>query len=277
MLKWHQFPWWSKNLWKNAVSFLLSEAGQCFTGGLQTEKKKKSSSCLTNSLQRHSGGRTVFLCHYSTLVLCCAALLISKTYQNKMTNKYINLNVSLSVCSASVKGWNVSAMAALLPMGSAVLNGEDVHVEGQTRGACICLAVAQKCLAFHTTPLGALAWAQPEVYEKQRVRGKWGNQEGEKCTGRGARREEWAGWHETTEREIAERRRLDSWNEKGNRFRWWCDVFHSACGAWVCVRARVQGFSWGPRGSRGPLVGSMSGFRWGTGVTTCQNTFLRMW
>lgn len=148
-------------------------------------KKKKSSSYLTNSLQRHSGGRTVFLCHYSTLVLCCAALLMSKTYQNKMTNKYINLNVSLSVCSASVQGWNVSAMAALLPMGSAVLNGEDVHVDGQTRGACICLAVAQKCLAFHTTPLGALAWAQPEVYEKQRAWGKWGNQEGEKCTGRG--------------------------------------------------------------------------------------------
>lgn len=41
--------------------------------------------------------------------------------------------------------------------GSVVLNGEDVQVEGQTRGACICLAVAQKCLAFHTTPLGLLA------------------------------------------------------------------------------------------------------------------------
>lgn len=54
----------------------------------------------------------------------------------------------------------------------------------------------------------------------------------------GARREEWAGWHETTEREIAERRRLDSWNEKGNRFRGWCDVFHSACGACAGVLLR---------------------------------------
>lgn len=39
---------------------------------------------------------------------------------------------------------------------SVVLDGEDVRVEGQTRGACICLAVAQKRLAFHTTPLGSL-------------------------------------------------------------------------------------------------------------------------
>lgn len=61
--------------------------------------------------------------------------------------------------------------------GSVVLNGEDVQVEGQTRGACICLAVAQKCLAFHTTPLGSLAQSQPEVYEKQKEgsrRGGWG-------------------------------------------------------------------------------------------------------
>lgn len=28
---------------------------------------------------------------------------------------------------------------------------------GQTRGACICLAVAQKYLAFHTAPPGTLA------------------------------------------------------------------------------------------------------------------------
>lgn len=39
------------------------------------------------------------------------------------------------------------------------------------------MAEAQKCLAFHTTPLGPLVLAQPEVYEKQRERG---NQEGEK-------------------------------------------------------------------------------------------------
>lgn len=38
---------------------------------------------------------------------------------------------------------------------SGVYNGEDVQVKGQTRGACICLAIAQKCLAFHTTPLGS--------------------------------------------------------------------------------------------------------------------------
>lgn len=162
---------------------------------------------------------------------------MSKTYQNKTTNKYINLNVSLSVCSASVQGWNVSAMAALLPMGSAVLNGEDVHVEGQTRGACICLAVAQKCLAFHTTPLGALARAQPEVYEKQRVWRKWGNQEGEKCTRRGLEEKNELD-DMRRQREIAERRRLDSWNERGNRFRWWCDVFHSACGACAGVLPR---------------------------------------
>lgn len=42
--------------------------------------------------------------------------------------------------------------------------------EGQTGGACICLAAAQKRLAFHTTPLGSLARPRPEVYEKQRQR-----------------------------------------------------------------------------------------------------------
>lgn len=61
--------------------------------------------------------------------------------------------------------------------GSVVLNGEDVQVEGQTRGACICLAVAQKCLAFHTTPLGSLAKLSQKVYEKQRERRKPGRRE----------------------------------------------------------------------------------------------------
>lgn len=68
-------------------------------------------------------------------------------------------------------------MAALLAYGSVVLKGEDVHVEGQTRGACICLAVAQKCLAFHTAPLGSLVESSARsFYEKQRERR---NQEGE--------------------------------------------------------------------------------------------------
>lgn len=76
-------------------------------------------------------------------------------------------------------------------------------------------------------------------------RGGGGRVEGARTRG-----EEWAGWHERTEREIAERRRLDSWNEKTNRFRWWCDVFHSACTMCVCMCVS-EGFSRGPRGAGG--------------------------
>lgn len=92
--------------------------------------------------------------------------------------------------------------------GAVVLNGEDVRVEGQTRGACICLAVTQKCLAFHTTPLGTLAPTQPKVYEKQSERG-----------GRGATRKERKARRRVRvmERKPEEKNELDDMRRQGER------------------------------------------------------------
>lgn len=72
-----------------------------------------------------------------------------------MTIKRVDLNGTARQ-SASIKGWVVSVNGCPAAYASVVLNGEDVQVMGQTRGACICLAVAQKYLAFHTTPPGTL-------------------------------------------------------------------------------------------------------------------------
>lgn len=67
--------------------------------------------------------------------------------------------------------------------GSAVLNGEDVQVVGQARGACICLAVAQKCLAFHTTPPGTLVMLGQKFMKN---RGRGGTRREKRATGWGA-------------------------------------------------------------------------------------------
>lgn len=48
---------------------------------------------------------------------------------------------------------------------------------GQTRGACICLAVAQKYLAFHTAPPGTLA-SLGQNFMKNRGRERRRNGEG---------------------------------------------------------------------------------------------------
>lgn len=81
------------------------------------------------------------------------------------------------------------------------------------------------------------------------------------------RGKEWARWHERTEGEIAKRRRFDSWNEKGNRFRWWCDVFHSACSVCVC-----RGSPEAPEEPEGP-VGI---YEWIQVRNRCSHTFKHM-
>lgn len=93
--------------------------------------------------------------------------------------------------------------------GSMVLNEEDVQVEGQTRGACICLAVAQKCLAFHTTPLGSLVKLSQKFMKN---RGKEGTRK-ERIAGVGGR----GGGGEVMEHEGEEKNELDDMRRQKER------------------------------------------------------------
>lgn len=147
---------------------------------------------------------------------------------------WIHLKYNVSVCCIC-KGmkWLLCCLRLSAPKGRGWTDQRSLHLFGSS---------SETSSVSHSAS-GITGLAPPEVYEKQREKREREGGRARKETSEGVKwwsviegkTEEWAGWHEKTEREMEERRRFDSSNEDRNGCRWWADVFHSASSVVLCV------------------------------------------